>query len=64
MRCLYIICIMGGYWMFQILPLPVTSLIPIVAFPLGTIHILRQYIFRLLGPLSPLCKHILYTKGQ
>ena len=37
MRCLYIICIMGGYWMFQILPLPVTSLIPIVAFPLAKI---------------------------
>ena len=37
MRCLYIICIMGVYWMFQILPLPVTSLIPIVAFPLAKI---------------------------
>ena len=37
MRCLYIICIMGGYWMFQVLPLPVTSLVPIVAFPLAEI---------------------------
>ena len=37
MRCLYIIVIMAGYWMFQLLPLPVTSLIPIVAFPLAEI---------------------------
>ena len=37
MRCLYIICIMGGYWMLDILPLAVTSLIPIVAFPLAEI---------------------------
>ena len=63
MRCLYIICIMGGYWMFQILPLPITSLIPIVAFPLGTIHILRQHIFRLFGPPShPTEAYFIYWK--
>ena len=46
-RCLYIICVMGGYWMFQVLPLPVTSLIPIVAFPLaeisGTAEVCSSY---------------------
>ena len=37
MRCLYILALMGAYWMFQALPLPITSLLPIVAFPLAQI---------------------------
>ena len=37
MRCLYILALMGAYWFFQALPIPVTSLIPIVAFPLAHI---------------------------
>eukprot|EP00093_Oithona_nana_P005229 05229.XXX_19647_17798_1 [CDS] Oithona nana genome sequencing. len=37
MKCLYILALMGAYWMFQALPLPITSLLPIVAFPLAQI---------------------------
>ena len=37
MRMLYILCLMACYWMFQIFDLPITSLIPIVAFPLAEI---------------------------
>ncbi|KAJ8939305.1 hypothetical protein NQ314_011163, partial [Rhamnusium bicolor] len=34
LRCLYIVLLMAGYWVFEALPLPVTSLIPMVLFPL------------------------------
>lgn len=34
MRCLYVVLLMAGYWVFEALPLPVTSLIPMVLFPL------------------------------
>ena len=33
-QCGYVIIIMAIYWMTEALPLPVTSLIPVVAFPL------------------------------
>ncbi|XP_056635307.1 protein I'm not dead yet isoform X1 [Diorhabda sublineata] len=33
-RCLYVVLLMAGYWVFEVLPLPVTSLIPVVLFPL------------------------------
>ncbi|XP_015836203.1 protein I'm not dead yet isoform X1 [Tribolium castaneum] len=33
-RCLYVVLLMAGYWVFEALPLPVTSLIPMVLFPL------------------------------
>ncbi|CAG9857679.1 unnamed protein product [Phyllotreta striolata] len=33
-RCLYVVLLMAGYWVFEVLPLPVTSLIPMVLFPL------------------------------
>eukprot|EP00094_Tigriopus_californicus_P006409 TCALIF_06173-PA protein Name:"Similar to SLC13A3 Solute carrier family 13 member 3 (Homo sapiens)" AED:0.13 eAED:0.13 QI:20/0.83/0.57/1/0.66/0.57/7/149/576 len=32
-RCGYVVIIMAGYWVTEALPLPVTSLIPIVLFP-------------------------------
>lgn len=32
-RCGYVVLIMAGYWVTEALPLPVTSLIPIVMFP-------------------------------
>ena len=34
LRCLYVVLLMAGYWVFEALPLPVTSLIPMVLFPL------------------------------
>lgn len=34
MRCLYVVCVMAGLWITEALPLAVTSLIPVVAFPL------------------------------
>ena len=34
MRCAYVLIIMAAYWMTEPLPLPVTSLIPMFAFPL------------------------------
>ena len=37
MRMLYILCLMGLYWMTSVLPLPITSLIPLAAFPLAEI---------------------------
>ena len=33
MRCAYIVCVMAAYWMTEALPLPITSLIPMVALP-------------------------------
>lgn len=33
-NCLYVLLIMAVYWVSEALPLPVTSMIPIVAFPL------------------------------
>ena len=32
-RCLYVFCIMGCFWLFELLPIPATSLIPVVLFP-------------------------------
>ena len=37
MRMLYILSLMGLYWMTSVLPLPITSLIPLAAFPLAEI---------------------------
>ncbi|XP_030754857.1 protein I'm not dead yet isoform X3 [Sitophilus oryzae] len=34
LRCLYVVLLMAGYWVFEALPLPVTSMIPMVLFPL------------------------------
>lgn len=34
LRCLYVVLIMGGFWVTEVLPLPVTALIPMVLFPL------------------------------
>nr|CAH7751647.1 unnamed protein product [Callosobruchus chinensis] len=34
MRCMYVVLLMSGYWVFEALPLAVTSLIPMVLFPL------------------------------
>lgn len=34
LRCLYVVLLMAGFWVFEALPLPVTSLIPMVLFPL------------------------------
>lgn len=33
MRCLYVVVVMAGLWITEALPLPVTALIPMVAFP-------------------------------
>lgn len=33
-RCGYVVCVMALYWMTEAIPLPVTSLLPIVMFPL------------------------------
>ena len=35
MVCAYVLLIMSVYWMTEALPLPITSLIPVVAFPLA-----------------------------
>ncbi|KAK6760614.1 hypothetical protein RB195_021905 [Necator americanus] len=32
-QCAYVVSIMGFYWMFEVLPLAITALIPMVAFP-------------------------------
>merc|ERR1711899_339234 len=34
MRCAYVVLLMAAYWMTEALPIPVTSLIPMVLFPL------------------------------
>lgn len=34
MRCLYVVCTMAGLWITEAVPLPVTSLIPVVMFPM------------------------------
>ena len=33
-RCLYVLCLMGSFWLLELLPIPVTSLLPVVLFPL------------------------------
>ncbi len=39
MKCAYIILVMAGYWMTEALPLPITSMIPMVRnFRLNTVH--------------------------
>ncbi|KAK9874168.1 hypothetical protein WA026_002519 [Henosepilachna vigintioctopunctata] len=34
LRCLYVVLLMAGYWVLEALPLPVTSLLPMIFFPL------------------------------
>ncbi len=34
LRCLFVVLLMAVYWMLAPIPLPVTALIPVVAFPL------------------------------
>ncbi|CAG9815026.1 unnamed protein product [Phaedon cochleariae] len=33
-RCLYVVCLMAGFWVFEVLPLAITALLPMVFFPL------------------------------
>lgn len=37
LRCLYIVCVMTIYWVTEAIPLPITGMIPMVAFPLMNI---------------------------
>lgn len=47
MRCLYVVCIMAGFWVFEVLPIAVTGLIPIALFPfmgvLDTLTVAKAY---------------------
>jgi di/tricarboxylate transporter len=46
MVCAYVLLIMSVYWMTETLPLPITSLIPVVAFPLaGVMSTVRTIFF-------------------
>ena len=41
-RCGYTIALMGVYWIFEVLPLPVTGFLPMILFPcLGTMEAKR-----------------------
>jgi di/tricarboxylate transporter len=55
MVCAYVLLIMSVYWMTEALPLPITSLIPVVAFPLAgvisTVNVL--FLLRLHPGLHP-----------
>ena len=33
-RCLYVLLLMAGYWLGELLPIPATALLPVVLFPI------------------------------
>ncbi|ETN76871.1 sodium:sulfate symporter transmembrane region [Necator americanus] len=58
-QCAYVVSIMGFYWMFEVLPLAITALIPMVAFPFFEImkseDVAQAYL--------PVLTHVSFQKG-
>ena len=59
-RCLYVLLLMAGYWLGELLPIPATALLPVVLFPLLGIMTTAQVLVLSCGvmpyhPLPPRC---------
>ena len=51
-RCLYVLLLMAGYWLGELLPIPATALLPVVLFPLLGIMTTAQVLVLSCGVMS------------
>lgn len=62
-ECLYVVLLMASYWVTEALPLPVTSVIPIVLFPCLSILVISLIYFQI-AVFKTLFKRIMKSNSQ